>query len=202
REELQSFMKRLHRDLGFTAIHVTHDIIEAGYLGDRIAVMSDGELLRVGRLEDLMEYASDRRLVEVLGQENVLRGFARREGTLTSVRIGGLEIKSAYDADGEVLVLIRPEDVYVHHPDDVGRVSARNVLRAIVEDLEHRPPVYMVSFRAGGVILRSSVTKQVMEEFGVSRGRELVISVKVTAVRLIPEVKGERNPDGPEVLSE
>ncbi|MEM3870330.1 MAG: hypothetical protein QXJ39_04275 [Candidatus Korarchaeum sp.] len=37
-------------------------------------------------------------------------------------------------------------------------MSARNVLRATVEGLEYRPPIYVVSFRVGSVTLRSSVT--------------------------------------------
>ncbi|MEM0192219.1 MAG: ATP-binding cassette domain-containing protein [Candidatus Korarchaeum sp.] len=186
REELQVFMKRLHEELRFTAVHVTHDVVEAGYLGDRVAVMSEGRLLKVGRLEELLKDPSDGRIFEVLGYENLLKGVARREGQLTSVRIGDSELRSAYEAEGEVLVLIRPEDVYVHHPDDVGRVSARNIFRATVEGLEYRPPIYVVSFRVGSLLLRSSVTKQIVEDFGISKGREFVISVKATAIKVIP----------------
>lgn len=186
REELQAFMRKLHEELRFTALHVTHDIVEASYLGDRVALMYGGRLLRVGRLEELLEDLGDRRVVDILGYENLLKGVARREGQLTSVRVGGVELKSAYEAEGEVLVLVRPEDVYVHHPEDVGRVSARNVLRAVVEGVEYRPPIYVVSFRVGSLTLRSSVTKQVVEDFSISKGREFVISVKATAVKLIP----------------
>ncbi|MCS7102309.1 MAG: ATP-binding cassette domain-containing protein [Candidatus Korarchaeum sp.] len=186
REELQVFIRKLHERLRFTAVHVTHDILEASYLGDRVAVMSEGRLLKVGKLEELFEDLSDKRVADVLGYENLLKGVARREGQLTSIRLGGLELKSAYEAEGEALILIRPEDVYVHHPSDVGRVSARNVLRATVESLEYRPPVYLVSFRVGNLLLRSSVTKQVVEDFGISKGKEFVISVKATAVKIIP----------------
>jgi len=40
-------LRRLHRDLGFTALHVTNNIAEALYLGDRVAFMEAGRLVDV-----------------------------------------------------------------------------------------------------------------------------------------------------------
>ncbi len=37
-------LRRLHRELGFTALHVTHSLAEALYLADRVAYMEDGVL--------------------------------------------------------------------------------------------------------------------------------------------------------------
>jgi osmoprotectant transport system ATP-binding protein len=45
RDRLQEEFLRLHADLGFTVVFVTHDIEEAVRLGDRIAVMRDGGYL-------------------------------------------------------------------------------------------------------------------------------------------------------------
>ena len=47
RAELRATFTELHRRLGFTAVVVTHDLIEALMLGDRVGVM------RAGRLEQL-----------------------------------------------------------------------------------------------------------------------------------------------------
>src|SRR6267154_1903055 len=41
-------LRRLHRELGATVICTTHDQLEAMTLGDRIAVLRDGELQQVG----------------------------------------------------------------------------------------------------------------------------------------------------------
>ena len=48
RQQMRSELKRIHRDLNVTTIYVTHDQVEAMTLGDRVAVMKDGEILQVG----------------------------------------------------------------------------------------------------------------------------------------------------------
>jgi osmoprotectant transport system ATP-binding protein len=48
RDELQIELKQLQRKLGLTIVLVTHDVIEALLLADRIAVMKNGTLLAHG----------------------------------------------------------------------------------------------------------------------------------------------------------
>ena len=48
RAELRRELKLLHRRLGATMIHVTHDQVEAMTLATRIAVMRDGRILQHG----------------------------------------------------------------------------------------------------------------------------------------------------------
>ena len=50
---LQAELKRLHRSVGVTFVHVTHDLEEAMMLADRICVMRDGEALQVGKPNDI-----------------------------------------------------------------------------------------------------------------------------------------------------
>lgn len=40
-------LKKLHKELKFTAIHVTHDILETLELGDRVAYMEEGKIVKV-----------------------------------------------------------------------------------------------------------------------------------------------------------
>ena len=47
-------MRAIHHDLGLTSIMVTHDMVEALTLADRIAVMLRGELVQVATPHDLM----------------------------------------------------------------------------------------------------------------------------------------------------
>jgi ABC-type sugar transport system ATPase subunit len=55
RGQARGEIKRLQADVGTTTVYVTHDQLEALTLGDRIAVLNDGELQQVGTPEDLYE---------------------------------------------------------------------------------------------------------------------------------------------------
>ena len=48
RAEMRLELVRLHRKLGRTTIHVTHDQVEAMTMGDRIFIMKDGRLIQQG----------------------------------------------------------------------------------------------------------------------------------------------------------
>lgn len=54
RGRLQESLQGIRREIGLTAIFVTHDVVEALMLGDRIAVMDAGRLTQVGTPAELM----------------------------------------------------------------------------------------------------------------------------------------------------
>jgi osmoprotectant transport system ATP-binding protein len=59
RERLQKSLIRIKEALGLAAIFVTHDVVEALLLGDRIGVMRDGRLLQVGTARELLAEPAD-----------------------------------------------------------------------------------------------------------------------------------------------
>jgi len=54
RDRLQRSFQKIRRELGLTALFVTHDMTEALLLGDRIAVMNAGRLLRIAKPAELL----------------------------------------------------------------------------------------------------------------------------------------------------
>ncbi len=59
RDRIQQFFLRIRKETGLTAIFVTHDMVEALVLGDRIAVMNAGKLVQVGTPRELMTEPAD-----------------------------------------------------------------------------------------------------------------------------------------------
>ena len=59
RHRLQESFMQIRRALGLTAVFVTHDIVEALLMGDRIAVMREGRLVQVGEPSDLLDHPAD-----------------------------------------------------------------------------------------------------------------------------------------------
>ncbi|GAA3647098.1 quaternary amine ABC transporter ATP-binding protein [Microbacterium marinilacus] len=54
RREMQEQLLELQRKLRKTIVFITHDLNEAMFLGDRIAVMRDGRIVQIGTPEDIL----------------------------------------------------------------------------------------------------------------------------------------------------
>ena len=59
RASLQTELKEIFNRLGKTVILVTHDMAEAGYIGDSIVLMREGRIVQQGTLDDLRERPAD-----------------------------------------------------------------------------------------------------------------------------------------------
>jgi osmoprotectant transport system ATP-binding protein len=59
RAGLQTDLKEIFARLGKTVVLVTHDMAEAGYLGDTMVLMRDGKIVQQGTLSDLQERPAD-----------------------------------------------------------------------------------------------------------------------------------------------
>lgn len=72
REQMQSELRRLQRQVGITFILVTHDQEEALIMSDRIAVMFEGEIAQVAPPQELYRRPLTRRVGEFIGVMNFL----------------------------------------------------------------------------------------------------------------------------------
>jgi ABC-type sugar transport system ATPase subunit len=67
RVQTRAEILRLQKRLGTTTIYVTHDQVEAMTMGDRIAVLSKGELQQLGTPEELYEHPANTFVARFLG---------------------------------------------------------------------------------------------------------------------------------------
>ncbi|MFI4860517.1 MAG: ABC transporter ATP-binding protein [Phycisphaerales bacterium JB063] len=67
REQLQSELDRIKKELGKTVVFVTHDLFEAVRLGDRIAVMNEGRIEQVDRPGAMLESPATPFVAELFG---------------------------------------------------------------------------------------------------------------------------------------
>src|SRR5699024_10035912 len=59
RREMQDELRQIQDQLGRTIVFITHDLNEAMFLGDRIAVMKDGKIVQVGTPEQILSEPAD-----------------------------------------------------------------------------------------------------------------------------------------------
>jgi osmoprotectant transport system ATP-binding protein len=69
RHDLQTDLKRIFRELKKTVVLVTHDIAEAGFFGDPIVLIRDGQIVQQGTLADLVHHPADDYVVQFVNAQ-------------------------------------------------------------------------------------------------------------------------------------
>jgi multiple sugar transport system ATP-binding protein len=82
RVSMRGELARLHERLSVTTIYVTHDQIEAMTLGNRVAVLKDGELMQVDTPQNLFDYPSNLFVATFIGSPamNLVEAKLVRDG--------------------------------------------------------------------------------------------------------------------------
>jgi multiple sugar transport system ATP-binding protein len=114
-------LKRLHTDVKRTTVYVTHDQIEALSMGDRIAVMKDGEIVQVDSPSIIYDRPASVFVGSFIGSPpmNFLK-CAARDGHAVG---DGWEVPGPPGMDGKPLLLgIRPENIRIGQGPLRGRV--------------------------------------------------------------------------------
>ena len=142
RADLRREVELILREAGATALLVTHDQEEALALGDRLAVMRGGELMQIGRPEDVYARPAERWTAQFVGDVNVLSGPA--DGTSVRTELGVIDLSAP--ATGTVHVAVRPEQF---------EVSAGQAPNAEVVDREFRghDALYRLRHEGGRMLL-------------------------------------------------
>lgn len=115
-------LRNLIKDLGLTAIHVTHNQEEAMAIADKIVVMRAGRILQMGSPYELYENPESIFVANFLGETNFLQGFVIKalDNEIIDIwmRLGGPIIKcnnfrNRLVLDDNIVIAFRFEDVYL-----------------------------------------------------------------------------------------
>ncbi|MFV0426102.1 MAG: ABC transporter ATP-binding protein [Beutenbergiaceae bacterium] len=116
RLEMRSEIRRLHQELGFTTIYVTHDQEEALSMADRLVVLRQGKVQQIGTPQELYDSPANWHVADFMGYQNLI--------DLTVDNVAGDQVRAS-DGDitltgtavepvavgDEVRVAVRPHDL-------------------------------------------------------------------------------------------
>jgi len=108
---MRQLIRDMQRELGITAIFVTHDQEEAVMLADRIALMFDGVLQQVGVPDAFYRTPRTAGVARFFRDGNFLVG--ERNGSSVRTNVGDIEIDKSWvrPGDGPVVLTVRPEEI-------------------------------------------------------------------------------------------
>ena len=109
RHHMRVELKRLHRTLGATVVHVTHDQVEALTLADRILVLDQGVVQQAGTPRQLFDTPANTFVAQFIGAPSMALLEADGQGDHCRVRASGTRLGVAHT--GPVILGLRPSDV-------------------------------------------------------------------------------------------
>lgn len=166
----------LHRRLGVTTIYVTHDQVEAMTMGQRIAVMRDGELQQCDTPSVIYSNPVNMFVAGFIGMPsmNFLRGILTNDNGQLSVDIGMAKVllppdkfKNAATYIGkEVIFGIRPEDIHAATmiPPSAGLHLCK--ISMTVDVIEPMGAQNVLFLKSGEIDITSSVNAVTRPEMG------------------------------------
>ena len=113
RESVRDETIRTLRAEGATVLWVTHDQEEALANSDQVAVLLEGRIRQVAAPSDLYAHPSDKQTAEFVGDVVVLKGNTSSNASTVKCALGELALSETASADGEVHVVVRPEQMQV-----------------------------------------------------------------------------------------
>ncbi len=143
RRQARSELARLHRQLGATMLYVTHDQEEAMTLGDRIAVMRDGQIQQVGRPLDVYRRPVNTFVAGFVGSPamNLVPAMLRSRDAKLVVEFSGValeldpEHRPAQSIDNAVILGIRPHDIQLGQESQTDVVAQVELVEALGSEL-------------------------------------------------------------------
>ena len=136
-------IQKLHRELGVTSLFVTHDLVEAMTLAQRMVVMNAGRVEQMGTPEQVYGKPASSFVASFIGSPpmNLLTG--RADGSRFAVGDAVLALASVAPQAGALVLGVRPEHV---------AISADGRWPLAVETVEMLGAERLVHGRLGGVL--------------------------------------------------
>ncbi|MDA7715892.1 ABC transporter ATP-binding protein [Pontimonas sp.] len=111
RRTMQHELTRIHRMVGTTFVHVTHDQEEAMSLADNIVILRDGRIEDMGSPARLYLEPATAFSAKFMGDSNVVTGKVQASSNVVETAWGVVEIEQQLTPGESVTLSIRPEHI-------------------------------------------------------------------------------------------
>ena len=186
KRQLQVKLREINQQLGVTILHVTHDQEEAFMLGEKIAVMINGQLQQVGSRDDIYYRPATIDVARFLHNQNIFDMTVEDilpDGSLllnNDIRLKATGFPGAVKGH-RLATGIRSEEVMVIRPNKpIGPELQDNLFQATVSDILVFGGTHTlcVKLNDSNVTVDVELPNCAMRDLGYSIGDELQVSLR------------------------
>jgi len=148
RQRLRAELRRLQKQVGITAIYVTHDQEEALALADTVVLMDQGTIVQTGTPQEIYLKPTTAFAAEFLGVSNQLEGEVK-DGRLV---VAGQSLPYTGTVRGKAAVIFRASDIQMEEPSAPSRPGTM-ALDGVLEESLFLGAHYRHYIRLGDVVV-------------------------------------------------
>jgi len=172
RYDIQRLLKSLHQETGTTFLMVTHDFTEAIFLGQRTAVLNNGQIEQTGGLMEILRHPRSPFVARFVGIPNVFAAEFKNGHAL----LAGFNLKlSNPPAKAATHIAVRPEDIRIH-PSPATNPEV-NVLTGKIIDTADHGPYGEITIQTDAATFKATLTRREMLEFYNIQAAEVIIQI-------------------------
>lgn len=185
RDSARKLIGEFIAELGIDTIHVTHDFSDAWVMGNKLAVMRDGMIVRSGPVNEVFADPQNDFVASFLGSTNILQGKVEEIDDITKIKINRTTIFTVDSAQigSKVLISIRPENIVLSKEEPHG--SQRNVLVLEIKSMRKEGHIVWIDLEGEHITLRAILTPNAVESMNLNEGERVYASFKASATRIV-----------------
>ncbi|MEM3040810.1 MAG: ATP-binding cassette domain-containing protein, partial [Nitrososphaerota archaeon] len=180
---IEEVLSHVNREAKTTVIMTTHNMLQAENLAQRVAILNEGEIERVGTFQEVFGKPS-KFFADFARLENVFSGVSRvtAEGTSIIDIAEGLKVEAAFKKAGNVTFYVAPEDIIL----STNRLcaSTRNVFEGKIAQISDLGPLVRLKINAGKDFT-VQITKRSFNEMQLNMDSTVFIAFKASAVQML-----------------
>jgi ABC-type sugar transport system ATPase subunit len=177
-------LRRFHEELGITTIHVTHNVLEAEEMADRIAIINIGKIEQVGKPEEIFFYPQNEIVSDFIGTPNILNcDYCDSLGNgLIKAICGEMPIIMPYEKNVVKKIAIFPRDIHVYKSKPPG--PELNRFKGIVTEIKPFSSLIRLKVKVGKNTILAELPKDIFEDMGIKEGHEVFLILKLSRLRV------------------
>jgi len=135
-------IKDIIKEIGITALHITHDLEEAHVLGEQVSVLMGGEMIQTGEPKEILERPAAESVARFLNYRNLFTGIAEPVTDGTRIQMGyfSVVVGKEIPPGTPTTLCIRQQDIKILKPDaPIREPLQRNVFEGTLTRLFPAP---------------------------------------------------------------
>ena len=188
------YLKRSRWELGTPMVYVSHSLSEALAIAEDALILAGGRKVAHGKTSDVLVHPDVSKIAEYATLENLVEASVvssdERYG-LSELKLGDAPLVAPHvgrEPGSTVMISVRAGDIIIAL-DVPPRMSARNVLKAVVEEVYEVDSGVLVYVDVGTRLV-AEVTRGSSEELGLKRGLDVYLILKTNSIMVLDVPSG------------